>query len=113
MFDPYHLWLGIPPGRRPPTHYQLLGIASTETDDEVIKEAALRQTSHVRNYQTGAHAEECTRILNEIGQARAVLLNRESRQQYDAASGVAASAVAEEQPAAPQAASTPQTAEKL
>src|SRR5438477_391608 len=84
MFDPYHLWLGIPEGQRPPTHYQLLGIAPTEANAEVIKEAALRQTSHVRNYQTGPHAEDCTRLLNEIGQARAVLLNPEARQAYDA-----------------------------
>jgi len=84
MFDTYHLWLGIPEGKRPPTHYQLLGIAPTEADAEVIKEAALRQTSHVRVYQTGPHAEECTRLLNEIGQARAVLLNPDARKVYDA-----------------------------
>ena len=56
MFDPYHKWLGIPPGRRPPTHYQLLGIAPEEQDPEVIEEAAIRQTAHVRTYQIGPHA---------------------------------------------------------
>ena len=30
-FDPYHIWLGIPKGKRPPTHYQLLRIASRRT----------------------------------------------------------------------------------
>ena len=84
MFDPYHQWLGIPEGRRPPTHYQLLGIAPTETNAEVIKEAALRQTSHVRIYQTGPHADDCTRLLNEIAQARAVLGSAEARMAYDA-----------------------------
>jgi hypothetical protein len=84
MFDPYHRWLGIPRDQRPPTHYQLLGIAADETDDEVIQEAALRQTSHVRLYQTGPYAAQATTILNEIGQARAVLLNPEKRRQYDA-----------------------------
>jgi hypothetical protein len=83
IFDPYHRWLGISRERRPPTHYQLLGIASQETDAEVIKEAALRQTTHVRVYQTGPHAELCTRLLNEIAQARAVLLNPQMRQEYD------------------------------
>ena len=29
-FDAYHIWLGIPKGKRPPTHYQLLRIASGE-----------------------------------------------------------------------------------
>ena len=75
MFDPYHRWLGIPRDRRPPTYYELLGIAVTEDDAEVIQEAALRQTSHVRLYQTGPYAAQATTILNEIGQARAVLLN--------------------------------------
>jgi hypothetical protein len=84
MFDPYHRWLGIPRDQRPPTHYQLLGIAVDETDTEVIQEAALRQTSHVRLYQTGPYAAQATTILNEIGQARAVLLNPEKRKQYDA-----------------------------
>ena len=87
MFDPYHRWLGIPTAHRPPTHYQLLGIAADETDPEVIQEAALRQTSHVRLYQTGPYATQATTILNEIGQARAVLLNPEKRRLYDASLG--------------------------
>jgi hypothetical protein len=84
MFDPYHRWLAIPPDQRPPTYYQLLGIAPDEADTEVIEEAALRQTSHVRLYQTGPHASECTALLNEIGQARATLLNPDKRRHYDA-----------------------------
>jgi hypothetical protein len=84
MFDPYHRWLAIPPDQRPPTYYQLLGVSPDEADPEVIQEAALRQTSHVRLYQTGPHAGPCAALLNEIGQARAVLLNPEKRKQYDA-----------------------------
>ena len=84
MFDPYHRWLAIPPGQRPPTYYQLLGISPDEQDAEVIKEAALRQTSHVRTYQTGPYAEQCAAILNEIGQARSTLLNPDKRREYDA-----------------------------
>jgi hypothetical protein len=83
MFDPYHKWMGIPKGPRPPTHYQLLGIMPTETDAEAIKEAALRQTAQVRVNQTGPHSELCTRVLNEIAQARAVLLNLKLRREYD------------------------------
>jgi WD40 repeat protein len=84
MFDPYHRWLAIPKDQRPPTYYQLLGIAADESDTEVIEEAALRQTSHVRLYQTGPQSAQCTDILNELGQARATLLNPEKRKQYDA-----------------------------
>lgn len=84
MFDPYHRWLAIPLGQRPPTYYQVLGISLHETDPEVINEAAIRQTTHVRNYQTGPYAAECTRVLNEIGKARATLLNPAKRKEYDA-----------------------------
>ncbi len=83
MFDPYHKWLGIPKDQRPPTYYQLLGVASGESDPEVIEEAAVRQTTHVRAYQVGPHAAECTRILNEIAQARQTLLSPSKRKAYD------------------------------
>src|SRR5262245_57714114 len=83
MFDPYHKWLGIPPGQRPPTHYQLLGIAPTEVDPEVIREAAIRQTAHLRTYQAGPHAADCARLLTEVAQAKTTLLDPAKRQPYD------------------------------
>jgi hypothetical protein len=84
MFDPYHKWLSIPRDQRPPTHYQLLGIAPDEDDPEVIDEAAIRQTAHVRMYQSGPQAQECSRLLNEIALARATLLDPVRRRAYDA-----------------------------
>jgi hypothetical protein len=83
-FDPYHKWLGIPRDQRPVTHYLLLGIASTEKDLDVIEDAAIRQTTHVRSYQLGPQAEACQRVLNEIASARQTLLNPDKRRQYDA-----------------------------
>ncbi len=83
MFDPYHKWLGIRKDQRPPTFYQLLGISSDETDLEVIEEAAIRQTAHIRTYQIGPHAKDCTQLLNEISQARTTLLNPAKRKEYD------------------------------
>ena len=84
MFDPYHKWLGIPPEKQPATYYQLLGIQPEETDREVIEEAALRQSTHLRSYQLGPHAALCTRLLTEIAAAKAVLLNPAKRSAYDA-----------------------------
>lgn len=84
MFDPYHKWLGVPKKHRPPTFYQLLGIEADETDTDVIDEAAIRQSAHVRTYQIGEHAELCTRLLNEISEARGTLLNPAKRKNYDA-----------------------------
>jgi hypothetical protein len=84
MFDPYRKWLGIPEDLRPPTHYQLLGIAPDELDIDVIETAVLRQSAFVRNFQSGQHAVEATRLLNEIAAARLCLLDRQKRAQYDA-----------------------------
>lgn len=88
MFDPYHKWLGIPLEQRPPTYYQLLGISMDEQDPEVIEEAAIRQSAHVRIYQTGPHAEESARLLGEIARARSTLLKPEKRKKYDSGLGV-------------------------
>ena len=90
MFDPYHKWLGISKKYRPPTHYQLLSISPEETDPEVIEEAAVRQTAHVRTYQIGPHATECNRLLNEISKAKMTLLNPAKRKAYDEQLGRAA-----------------------
>lgn len=84
MFDPYHKWLAIPRDRRPPTFYDLLSIAPTEDDPEVIDAAAIRQTTYVRNFQRGPHAADCARILGEIALARATLLDAKKRRDYDA-----------------------------
>lgn len=84
MFDPYRKWLGIPEDQRPPTHYQLLGIAPDERDIEVIEAAVLRQSAFVRNFQAGQHADDATRLLNEISAARLCLVDKEKRAKYDA-----------------------------
>lgn len=84
MFDPYHRWLGIPPEHRPPTYYQLLGLAPGESNLDVIEDAAVRQMAHVRTYQSGPQGSFATKVLNELSQARGVLLNPAKKQAYDA-----------------------------
>jgi hypothetical protein len=84
MFDPYHKWLGIRSERKPPNHYQLLGISTVETDLEVIEEAFIRQTTHLRSYQNGPHALVCTQVLNELAKAHVTLMNPAKRKEYDA-----------------------------
>lgn len=84
MFDPYRKWLGIPEDSRPPTHYQLLGLAPTEQDPEVINAAVVRQSAYVRNFQSGKFADHATKILNEISAAKACLLDAAKRAEYDA-----------------------------
>lgn len=83
-FDPYHRWFGIPPGKRPPTHYQLLGIASDESSSDVIAAAADRQTEFVNRFSQGEHAEVAQTVLYEIEEAKLCLLSHKLRSQYDA-----------------------------
>jgi hypothetical protein len=82
-FDPYRIWLDLPGNQRPPTYYQLLGIAANETDPHTVEEAAIRRTSQIRIFQSGRHARECVQLLNEIAEAEATLLNPAKREVYD------------------------------
>ncbi len=83
-FNPYHKWLGIPPGEQPPHHYRLLALQLFEDDPEVIHSAADQRMAHVRTYQSGAHSEASQKLLNELAAARICLLKPERKAAYDA-----------------------------
>ncbi|HEX5102739.1 MAG TPA: hypothetical protein VFV87_02950 [Pirellulaceae bacterium] len=84
-FDPYRKWLGIPSREQPPHHYRLLGIALFEDDPDVIENAATRQMTHVRTFQTSKqHGPLSQRILTELSAAKLCLLTPESKAEYDA-----------------------------
>ena len=70
MFDPYRKWLGIPPKDQPPNHYRLLGLETFESDLDLIEGGVERQMSFVRQYQSGEHAAEASKLLNELAIAR-------------------------------------------
>ena len=82
-FDPYHLWLGIPPSEQPPNHYRLLGIAALENNADVIATAADRQMAHLRTFQSGKHSALSQRLLNEVAAAKVFLLNAAKKATYD------------------------------
>ena len=69
-FDPYATWLGIPADRRPPTYYDLLGMAVDEPDPAAIEQAALRRMSKVRQHQLGPHSDRSQEVLSELALAR-------------------------------------------
>ena len=52
-FDPYHVWLGIPPeesaGGRP-NYYRLLGLRLFETNPDVISNALDQRRAYLLNY---------------------------------------------------------------
>jgi len=84
LFDPYRKWLGILPKDQPPNHYRLLGVELFEDDLDVIEGAADRQMGFVRQYQSGEHAVDAARILNELALARICLLKPAMKSAYDA-----------------------------
>jgi curved DNA-binding protein CbpA len=64
------------------TYYQVLDISPDEQDPQVIEEAALRCSRHVRAYQLVREAEATLR-LNEIARALNTLLDPVRRREYD------------------------------
>ena len=48
-FDPYHVWLGIPPEEQPPNHYRLLGLRPFETNADVISNALDQRRAFLRS----------------------------------------------------------------
>jgi sulfatase modifying factor 1 len=82
-FDPYHIWLGIPPEDQPPSHYRLLAIPELESNPDVIDTAAERQTVFLRTFQAGDQAQLAEQLLNEVSAARVCLLSAEQKAEYD------------------------------
>ena len=84
-FDPYYIWLGIPPEDQPPNHYRLLGVTLFESNREVIEAAANRQMAYMQEVSSGEeHIDEAQKILGELSRARVCLLNSEKKADYDA-----------------------------
>lgn len=82
-FDPYYLWLGIPPDEQPPDHYRLLGIRCFEENPDVIDNAADQRMAHLRSRQIGQHQQASQRLLREISDARLTLLDPTRKANYD------------------------------
>lgn len=79
MSDLYTELLDLPAGTRPPTYYQLLGVSPLTEDAEAIVESAKRQLRRLR--ATVGDGRE--RLIQEVEQALATLLDPERRQAYD------------------------------
>lgn len=106
-FDPYHRWLGIAPGKRPPDHYQLLGVSRFERDRDLIALAADQQMARVRAVQSSQSAAVIQRLLNELANARLCLLSVERREAYEAQLRAEAEAAATTRDGAAAAAQSP------
>ena len=100
-FDPYYTWLGIPPQEQPPHHYRLLGIRALEDNRDVITHAMDQRMAHLRTLQSGKHAEQSQKLLNEVSTAAVVLLDAAKKAQYDEALGQRLAPAADAPPAPP------------
>ena len=67
---------------QPPDHFALLGLKRREGNTAAIEGALPRQTTFVRQFQTGVHEQDATRLLNEIAAAGDVLLDPQQRGAY-------------------------------
>lgn len=83
-FDPYLEWLGIPPQRRPPTYYDLLGLAAFESDADCVKQAALERINLVRQYKVGRREDAASNLERELTQAWDCLQDPRRKCEYDA-----------------------------
>lgn len=83
-FDPYADWLKIPSERRPPTFYDLLGIAPLESDLASIHTAAEDRIVFLRSLQMGPQRELVLRLIGEVSKAAAHLTHAQQKQAYDA-----------------------------
>ena len=84
--DIYTEWPKVPPGPRPPDHYELLGLPRFETDVGIIHAAVLRCSSIVKKYVLTPEPTRRIRVqdlLNEIGRAGVVLEDPNQRAAYN------------------------------
>ena len=91
-FDPYAEWLEIPDDRRPPTYYDLLGLAPFEGNSARIMQAAVDRTALVRRYQLGPHADAALKLISELSVAFDCLADIDRKRDYDARLRAAATA---------------------
>lgn len=81
--DPYLTWLKIPPERRPPSHYDLLGLEALEADAARIEQASVDRAEFLQRLMYGPDGAIALRVSREIGMAFAVLCDPASKQEYD------------------------------
>ncbi len=82
-FDGYKKWLGISTKKRPPSHYDLLGISINEDDHDVIQAAVEQRRNYVLTQMGLGHDVQVKQIKQQIDEAELTLLNPDMRRDYD------------------------------
>lgn len=81
--DPYEKWLGIRNGGLRLNYYQLLGLATFESDDAIIDHAAQRQLAKIKSLAAAEHTVIAKVVADEIMAARNALLSPTTKRVYD------------------------------
>jgi hypothetical protein len=82
-FDPYREWLEIRGDRRPPSHYDLLGLAIFESDGKRISAAAMARMQLLRSFTLGPDRDTALRLIAEVTAALACFSDAERKRGYD------------------------------
>lgn len=85
FFDPYQVWLGIPPHERPISFYRLLGLSPFESDPQIIESAAEQRLALLRSKMTGPYAAYAEQLAAQVSLARQTLLDPARKSTYDQA----------------------------
>lgn len=91
--DLYWEWLKVPSEKRPPNHFDLLGLPAAVTDVATIEQAAGRQVQRIKEHLDGPQAAEGAKLLQEVATARATLIDPAKRAAYAASLATPAASV--------------------
>ena len=81
--NPYEEWLEISYQGTVPSYYEMIGVASGETDTSVIEAMADMTMARVRTHRPGSHATVWAELLDQLADARACLTDPAKRAAYD------------------------------
>jgi hypothetical protein len=82
-FDPYKVWLDIENKTASTTYYKLLGLPEFESDKDRITAAADKAIRKIRSQKPGEHLSEWQKIIDELQEIKALLLDNHKKDAYD------------------------------
>ena len=82
-FDPYKTWLDIENKTASTTYYKMLGLPELEDNKDRIIAAADKAIRKLRSQKPGEHAAEWSKILDELQEIKALLLDDRKKDAYD------------------------------
>lgn len=82
-FDPYKAWLNFENKTASTTYYALLGLQEFESDKDRITSAADKLVRQVRSHRPGAHVAEWSKLIDELQEVKACLLDDRKKAAYD------------------------------